>query len=47
MSATIWLTIVALAIAMGRAFIDWGFVYPEFGMTDPGPLRAPRPARTR
>ena len=35
MTLTIRLAVAALAISIGRSFIDWGFVYPEFGMTQP------------
>ena len=27
--------LVALAISLGRTLLDWGFVFPEFGFTDP------------
>jgi len=40
MTRTAWLTLIALAISIGRAFIDWGFVYPEFGMKEPGAVAA-------
>jgi hypothetical protein len=27
--------LLALAISLGRTLLDWGFVFPEFGFTDP------------
>lgn len=31
----VWLSLLAFAVGLGRSFIDWGIVYPEFGlMTD-------------
>ena len=27
--------LLALAVSLGRALLDWGFVFPEFGFTDP------------
>jgi len=34
-SNTLVLSVLAFAIAIGRTLIDWGFVYPEFGFTQP------------
>jgi hypothetical protein len=34
-SPAVILSVLAFAIAIGRTLIDWGFVYPEFGFTDP------------
>lgn len=28
-------SILAFAVSMGRVLLDWGFVFPEFGLTDP------------
>jgi len=27
----VWLSLLAFAVGLGRAFIDWGVVYPELG----------------
>ena len=27
--------LLALAVSLGRTLLDWGFVFPEFGFTDP------------
>ena len=28
----LWLSLLAFAVSLGRSLIDWGIVYPEFGM---------------
>ena len=31
----VWLSLLAFTVGLGRSYIDWGIVYPEFGpMTD-------------
>ena len=30
-----WVALLAFAIGLGRTLLDWGFVYPEMGFTDP------------
>jgi hypothetical protein len=36
----IWFALLALAISLGRTLLDWGFVFPEFGFTDPASVLA-------
>lgn len=31
----VWFALLALAVSLGRTLLDWGFVFPEFGFTDP------------
>jgi hypothetical protein len=37
-SPAVIFSVLAFAIAIGRTLIDWGFVYPVFGFTDPAPV---------
>ena len=37
----LWLSLLAFAVALGRALIDWGIVYPELGMVTDAPSVLP------
>ncbi len=36
----LWFGLLALAVSLGRTLLDWGFVFPEFGFTDPASVLA-------